>query len=236
MAMNVHERIEELVAAQALGGSSPGQDAELDQLWAEHGASCEQCRRMEVETHEVAGRLAFALVPSPVREGFEDQVMGRAFQPAVAVSRPGGPRRWLAAAAAAVLLFAGGLGGYLFAPRQNGQTAALAAFLAQGPRIVQFHGPGQGALTLAYRPGERSAFVVGSGLPTPPSGKVYELWTFRGNNPPAPSGTFTPSGTQAIVHLALDLSGANQMAVTVEQAPGAPQPTTTPVFVAPITA
>ena len=39
---------------------------------------------------------------------------------------------------------------------------------------------------------------------------------------------------QAIVHLALDLSGAKQMAVTVEQAPGAPQPTTTPVFVAPI--
>jgi len=63
MAMNVHERIEQLVAAQALGGSSPGQDAELDQLWAEHGASCDQCRRMEAETHEVAGRLAFALVP-----------------------------------------------------------------------------------------------------------------------------------------------------------------------------
>jgi hypothetical protein len=234
MAMNVHERIEELVAVRALGGSSPGEDAQLDQLWAEHGASCEQCRRMEAETHEVAGRLAFALVPTPVREGFEDEVMGRAFRPASEVPRPGGPRRWLAAVAAAVLLLAGGLGGYLFAPRQSGQTAALATFLAQGPRIVQFSGPGHGVLTLAFKPGEPSAYVVGSDLAAPPAGKVYELWTFRGNRAPIPSGTFTPSGTQAIVHLALDLSGAKQMAVTVEQAPGAPQPTTTPVFVAPI--
>ncbi len=135
-----------------------------------------------------------------------------------------------------MLLLAGGLGGYLFAPRQSGQAAQLAAFLAQGPRIVQFSGPGHGVLTLAYRPGEPSAYVVGSDLAAPPAGKVYELWTFRGNRAPIPSGTFTPSGTQAIVHLALDLSGAKQMAVTVEKAPGAPQPTTTPVFVAPITA
>jgi anti-sigma-K factor RskA len=235
MGNSVHERIEELVAVQALGGSNPAEDAELDQLWAEHGASCEQCRRMEVETREVAGRLAFALVPSPARDGFEEEVLERAFR-AAEVTRPGGPRRWLAAVAAAVLLLAGGLGGYLFAPRQSGQTAALASFLAQGPRIVQFHGNEQGALTLAYRPGERSAYVVGTNLASPPAGKVYELWTFRGNLAPIPSGTFTPSGTQAIVHLALDLSGAKQMAVTLEKAPGAPQPTTPPVFVAPITA
>src|SRR5437773_10759528 len=188
MAMNVHERIEELVAVQALGGSNPGEDAQLDQLWAEHGASCEQGRRKEAETHVVAGRLAFALVSTPVRDGLEDQVMERALRPASEVPRPGGPRRWLAAVAAAVLLLAGGLGGYLFAPRQSGQTAALAQFLAQGPRIVQFSGPGRGVLTLAFKPGEPSAYVVGSDLAAPPAGKAYEPWTFRGHNPPAPSG------------------------------------------------
>ena len=57
--------------------------------------------------------------------------------------------------------------------------------------------------------------------------------TFRGNRPPIPSGIFTPSGPQTIVHLALDLGGAKQMAVTVEKG-AVPQPTTTPVFVAPI--
>ena len=231
MAMNVHERIEELVAVQALGGASPGEDAELDQLWAEHGATCEQCRSMDAETREVAGRLAFSLVPAPVREGFEDEVMERAFGTAPGTTRPGGARRWLAAVAAAVLLLAGGVGGYLFGSQQNGQSQALASFLA---RIVQFQGPGTGVLTLAYRPGERSAYVVGSDLATPPDGKVYELWTFRGNRAPIPSGVFRPSGGKAIVYLAKDLGGAKQMAVTVEKA-AVPQPTTTPVFVAPIT-
>lgn len=231
--INEHERVEELVAVQALGGSTPQEEAELDQLWAAHGATCEQCRRMEAETREVAGRLAFALVPSPVREGLEDEVLQRTLRPA-GTKRPGAARRWLAAVAAAALLVAGGIGGYLFAPRQSGQTGALATFLAQGARVVQFSGPGRGVLTLAYRPGVPSAFVVGSNLATPPEGKVYELWTFRGNRPPIPTGTFTPSGTQTIVHLPTDLSGAKQMAVTVEKAPGAPQPTTTPVFVAPI--
>ena len=55
----------------------------------------------------------------------------------------------------------------------------------------------------------------------------------RGNRPPIPSGTFTPSGNQTILHLPIDLGGAMQMAVTVER--GALQaPTTNPIFVAPL--
>ncbi len=237
MSVNEHERVEELVALRALGGSTRDDDAELDRMWSEHGASCERCLRMEAETREVAGRLAFALDPSPVRDELEGELLERiAGAPSAGPARPGGVRRTIAAVAAAVLLVAGGVGGYLLAPRQSGQTAALAAFLAQGPRIVQFSGPGQGVLTLAYRPGVDSAFVVGSGLAKPPPGKVYELWTFRGNRAPIPSGTFTPSGDQVIVPLPIDVGGAKQMAVTVERAPRVNAPTANPVFVAPIQA
>jgi hypothetical protein len=260
MSTTEHERIEELLAVRALDGLEPGELAEYDRLRTEHGLDCEECRRAELELDEIAGRLAFALGPVVVPAGMEDALMARALEerpPATAAAastdelsqrrtaregrRPGRSARALAAVAAAVVLLAGGFaGGLLAGGSSNGgsQQAALAAYLAHPDvHIVPFAGKTGGNLTVAYRPGHTEAFVVGSGLRAVPSGKQYELWLFPpGGGPPARGPTFdAPSGSNAVVvPVSADPSRSVLMAVTVERAGGVGQPTTNPVFTAPI--
>jgi hypothetical protein len=239
MSAESHERIEEMLAAQALGGLSPAEEAELDRLRAEHGLDCEECLRIEAGYREVAGRLAFALDPAPVREGMEEELFERAMGPRAVphVDRPGLSRRLVAVAAVVAIFVAGGLGGYLIG-RPAGPSAdvqTLAAFVAQpDTRVLPFHGRGHGSLKLAFRPGSSTAFVFGSKVPETPSGMIYELWTFRGPGRPIPSGTFSGGDDVVVVPVGTNPAKASAMAVTVERAPGAKQPTTKPIFSAPI--
>ena len=247
--MNRHERIEELAAARALGGLESPERVELERLQDDHGPDCAECRRIDLEFAEVAGRLPFALHPEPVPPGMEDRVtaVARGLGPALetgprrrrAGSLRTGARRAAVAAAAAVLVVAGGVGGYLVGRSGAPSPAArdLVSFLSHGgARVAAFRGSGTGNLSVAYRPGERRAFVVGAGLPAAPSGHVYELWLLPSHGTPVPSGTFEGTGGQLLVLVTGDLSRATRMAVTVERAPGARQPTRAPIFSAPITA
>jgi anti-sigma-K factor RskA len=256
-----HERVEELLAVRALGGLEPGELAEYDRIREEHGFDCEVCLRAELEFDEVAGRLAFALGPVAIPEGMEDAVVARAIaegpaadttespEPADEVTgrrvprgarRAGRLARTLTAVAAAIVLLAGGFAGGLLvrgggaSPREQ----ALAQFLAHpDTRLVRFDAADGGNLAVAYRPGQDESFVVGTDLGPVPSGKQYELWMFPpGGGPPAPGPTFDPpSGDAAvIVVVPADVSRSMLMAVTVERAGGVGQPTTDPVFTAPI--
>jgi anti-sigma-K factor RskA len=65
-------------------------------------------------------------------------------------------------------------------------------------------------------------------MPSPPSGKVYELWTIAGR--PAPAGTFTPGSGGSVVRLPAAALAAKQIAITVEPSGGSSQPTTKPVM------
>ena len=244
--MNRHEGIEEMMAAQALGGLSAADEAELELLRAEHGRECEECRALESAYGEVAGRLAFAADPAPVRTEMADEILARADRDAevagparraLATGQAMWVRRVAVAAAAALLLVAGGLGGYLFGNRSQpaAETPGLAALLSHDDaRVAPFTGTGTGNLSVAFRPGHRVGFVFGSGLAAAPQGRVYELWTFGPGAKPAPSGTFS-GGSPVVVRVGSDLSRARLMAVTVERAPGAKQPTTKPIFTAPVT-
>jgi hypothetical protein len=149
--MNDHERIDEMMAPRALGGLSAADEAELELLRAEHGPDCAECNRLESAYDEVAGRLAFALDPEPVRPEMADEILDRAdaVVPPLQAVRPGPGRRWIAAAAAAVLLVAGGVGGYLIG--QGGgvpsDVQAAAAFVSDpSTRVAHFHGTGRGAI------------------------------------------------------------------------------------------
>ena len=217
-----HERIEELLAAKSLDGLEPADVAELEQLQASHGPRCEECRRLEDELAEVAGRLAFAAAPAEVPAGFEDRLVAAATIPERRGSHRA--RRWGAlAAAAAVLVVAGGFGGYLL--RSPGTTGVE----IQGARITRLHGTGQGNVALAYVPKSQQWFLVGANLPDAPTGKVYELWLFHGKTP-APAGTFTPQNGVALLNVPSAASTANLAAITIEEAPGAQRPTTQPIF------
>jgi anti-sigma-K factor RskA len=244
--MNGHERIDELAGLRALGGLDPDDERALDALLFEHGPDCPDCRRIELEYAEMAGRMAFAIAPAAVREGLEDELVerARAERPplsgraprsrATSGAEPVGPEqragdragvwRTIGAVAAALVLFAGG---WLVGTRTtNGGLEAV-----QEARVVPFQGQ-QGELAIAYQPGERGILLLGAHLPVP-EGRVYEVWMIQGKQRPVSGGCITPPRSGTLVHFVnADLGDTDTMAVTAEPSSCPSQPTTKPVFVA----
>src|SRR5262245_6306440 len=178
-----HTRIEELLAIRSIGGLDPQDEDALERAMASHGSDCEDCRRLETEFGEVAGRLAFALDPAPLREGFAGETFERAFgassAPADIRTQPAGGRTWLrplVAVAAAVVLFAGGIVVGAAVTGGNEQAAEKTVLTFQSETEP-------GTLTAAFTPGQPGVHMVGSDLPTLPEGKAYELWLFEGDTP-----------------------------------------------------
>jgi len=175
--MPSHERIEELIAIRSIGGLDPQEQAELERLMASHGPDCEECRRLEVEYGEVAGRLAFALDPVSPRPGFAEETIGLALGEAPA-SRPGGAGgRWrpLVAVVAAVVLFVGGavVGAAVFGGGAEVPAEAVAASLGCGnPTALAQLNPGEVVLDLGSGGG---IDVLLSAKRVGPTGKAYGL-------------------------------------------------------------
>jgi hypothetical protein len=232
--MNDHELIEELTSARALGALEPEDAATLEAEMASHGPDCPECRRLAASSEEVAGRLAFALDPVLPPDGFEERVV------ALATAEPtdlaGAPSelerraRWLrplVAAAAALLLFAGGwLAGDLLGP----DTARI----PEGSRVVALRGETAGTLSVAYTPGERGVYLLGSDLEGLAADRVYELWLIR-DGTPVPGECFRPAADGSVFRFVdADVGAADVMAVTVEPSACSTQPTTEPILVAEI--
>jgi hypothetical protein len=233
--MRDHIRIEELYAARALVGLDEHDAEELARSVAAHGDDCPECGRLQDEYEEVAGRLAFALAPERVPEGMADRILGEERLGTRERRSPRSFRRAVAAVAAALLLGVGALGGYLLAPRAVPGLTEAAAYLSEpGVRISNLEGSGRGNLVLAFRPGSEESYLIGSEVPPAPEGKVYEVWLMRDDGV-LPAATFTPERDVLVVRVPEDPSDVARVAVTLELAPGAPQPTTAPIFEAPIT-
>src|SRR5262245_17781391 len=232
--MRDHSRIEELLAIRSIGGLDPQDEAALEREMASHGPDCEECRRLETEYGEVAGRLAFALEPVPVREGFAEETFERAFGEAapVGAGRPVRRRAWLrplVGVAAAVVLFAGGIVVGAAVTGENEQAAETTVVALSSETEP-------GTLTAAFTPGQPGVYMVGSDLPALPEGKAYELWLFEGETPrsamcavPAADGSGFGSSDASLENVGL-------MAVTVESNACPSAPTTDPVFTAEVTA
>jgi anti-sigma-K factor RskA len=252
--MSDHARIEELISIRSLGGLDLDDRLLLDRLMEEHGETCEECRLLQDEYAEVAGRLGFALAPAELREGFEDEVVSLATGtresrgsagdrgdtgPRATASlnerrderarRRGAPGVWkgLVAAAAALALFAGGwLARDVVAPAEPDLADA---------RVVAFSGD-RGQLAIAYRPGEEGAYLVGSGLPSPGPGRVLEVWMIRGKQ--VERGVcLTPSDDGSVATFVdADLGTTSAMAVTEEPDSCPSQPSTDPILTADLAA
>ena len=69
-----HSLIEELMAADALGGLDDEDRALLERERASHG-DCAECREIESGFAEAAGRLGFVLTPEPVDETMADRIL-----------------------------------------------------------------------------------------------------------------------------------------------------------------
>lgn len=210
-----HAVIEELLAVRSLGGLD-GEDIErLERELASHG-DCAECRRLQTELDETAGRLAFALAPMPVSATADEIVRSGA-------RRRRGVARSLAVAAAVVVVVAAAVA--LFGPARTTEVRATAAQV-----IVRFAGTG-GELAMAYEPGRPGALLVGSGLGDPGPGRVYEIWAIRGGTPTS-GGCVRPLGGTVATFVAADVSDADLMAVTVEPSSCPSLPTSEPVLTA----
>jgi len=195
-------------------------------------------RALDEQPAAVAGVEPSAVAGEPAAGAPRDELAAR--REDRARRRPNRLARALIAAAAVIALVAAAFaGGFLVRGGGGNTQQQLAAYLSNPTtQVVRFQATNGGNLAVAYQPGSDQSYVFGTHLQPTPSGKQYQLWTFPpGGGAPAPGPTFdAPSGGGAVVvQVPSDVSTATQMAVTVEPEGGSAQPTSNPVFVAPIT-
>ncbi|MGZ4110201.1 MAG: anti-sigma factor domain-containing protein [Actinomycetota bacterium] len=228
MSRRDHDLIEELLAVRALGGLDGDDLQTLARELASYG-DCDECRRLELESEETAGRLGFALDPAPVGADAADAILRRTAEPDVAHPAPMRHRRiWQAwGAVAAVVVAAVVAAVALPHPRTDVHASA-------DQTVVHFTGSG-GELAMGYSPRGTGAVFVGSGFSDPGPGKVYEIWMIQGKTA-VRGGCVEPHDGSIATFVDANLRGVDLMAVTVESSACPNQPTTTPFLTAPLTA
>ncbi len=233
-----HTMIEELLAIRSLGGLDADDTRRLERELASHG-DCDECRRLADGYAETAGRLAFALEPSPIDVGQADEILRRANHPAtqevapasttspideVAARRVRRGRSWpaLAAAAVAAVLVIAAVA--IIGPMRTTEIQATT-----DQRVVSFTGD-SGVLAMAYQPGVPGALFVGTDLADPGADKVYAIWMLQGSTAVS-GGCVRPHDGSIVAFVDADLGDTDQMAVTVEPEACPSQPTSAPILV-----
>lgn len=233
----IHDRLEELFAADAMGGLDDDGRREMRELLTWHDPACAECARYRREFGEVAASMAVSLDPVPLSAGAEQRLLTATR--AVTQGRPahgGGaddvveldelreerdrrrtPAKVAVAllTAAACLVGAGVIGFWLRAPSTSPEPV-VAAFQAQGPTQSATMQDGSKKVTVYYHPGQHAALVVGSGMDDPPAGHVYELWYMpQGETSMAPGGVFTPEDGDVIAPATVE-TPFTTLAVSIE--------------------
>jgi anti-sigma-K factor RskA len=126
-----------------------------------------------------------------------------------------------AVAVAAVIALLGGLAGYSVAPKS-------------APLATVSYRSGEQRLTVVYVKGQTQALAIGSNLPTPEQGRVYELWFQPSEGADMrPAGTFVPTNGTVVAPVQLGTSFV-AVAMSIEPPGGSLRPTTKPIFVTPV--
>lgn len=133
------------------------------------------------------------------------------------------------AVAAAFLVGAVGAGGYVnerdAANDLRADRAAITALIsASDATTIDKKFDGGGRVVLVSSDDADAAFIVASDLPGLEDGKVYQVWTVKGDSPTS-QGVFAKSGSMVME----DLDGADRVAITVEPRGGSKLPTTEPI-------
>jgi len=117
------------------------------------------------------------------------------------------------------------------AARQQVLAAAIAAQADPASQVATLEGSGSaaGATGFAVFPKDKPGYMVLTGLPPVPADKTYQAW-FLANGQPASAG-LVPVGADEVAVLSglQPTPGADTVALTIEQAGGAPAPTSNPV-------
>jgi anti-sigma-K factor RskA len=139
----------------------------------------------------------------------------------------------IAAAAAAVLLVAGGVVGTNVALQGSStsqQADALASITSASDvqRAVSPVSTG-GSVTLVYSLHLGKSALIGKNLKALPGGKTYELWYISAKGTPTSAGIFQSDGKSTLQVLKGTMTKGDTVGVTVEPAGGSKAPTTKPI-------
>jgi anti-sigma-K factor RskA len=139
------------------------------------------------------------------------------------------PALGIVAAAAAVVLIAGGVIGTNVAIQgaQSSQEASALASIetASDSQRAQASVSTGGTATLVWSLNLRKSALIGKGLKVLPSGKTYELWYINSKGA-TPAGLFESNGTSSVQVLNGHMAKGDTVGVTVEPAGGSKTPTT----------
>lgn len=139
---------------------------------------------------------------------------------------------WLAGVAAAAVVAVGALVWQPWddAPAQlNATEQVLQAADAQ--RLEQPWGSSE--LTIVRSPSHKQAVFVADAMPTPPSGKAYQLWLDLPGQGMVSAGMIPTSGDGVTMLLEGDAAAAKGAGITLEPEGGSDKPTTTPIALFP---
>ncbi|MFQ6142390.1 anti-sigma factor domain-containing protein [Streptomyces seoulensis] len=214
-----------------------------------HLAGCASCAQEVAEFAATAARLALAS-SAPARPEMRERVLHRIgtvrqVPPSAAplervrrgAARGRGAARWALAACVAAATAFGGTAAWQYeraqdarhdaarAERQAEQVAGVLAAPDARTRSVRVAG---GAGTLVVSAGRDRAVFMASGMPEPPSGKVYQLW-FDDGGTMRSAGLMDPGRSTQTVLMRGAVDGASGVGITVEPAGGSRRPTTAPI-------
>ena len=210
------DALHELTPGYALNALDPVEEA----AYEEHLARCSRCQEELAALAGTASALAFAVEPADPPAGLRGRILdaARAERPNVVPLRP----RWaspVGAVAAVAACVAVGLGIWDVSlhNRLNQTEGALRSISLKGATgSVVLGNHGQAALVVAN-------------LDAAPMGKTYEAWVINGKDVRR-AGVFQATGDTVVVQLDEAVPAGAIVAVTVENAGGADQPTAQPLI------
>ncbi|ELP69190.1 anti-sigma factor domain-containing protein [Streptomyces turgidiscabies] len=215
-----------------------------------HLAGCEACAQETAELRETAVRLGLAVAaePSPELRAQVLRKIGTVRQQTPGTPGNGlpvrvGPRartlsRWALAVCLAGVVGLGGTAVWQHQQARDAQEQArratraadgIAAVLTAPDtrtRAARLAGGAAGSVVVS-RSLDKAVFAV-SGMASPPSGKVYQLW-FDDDGTMRSAGLMNPGRSQQTVLLKGTVDGASGMGVTVEPTGGSKHPTSAPI-------
>jgi anti-sigma-K factor RskA len=199
----------------------------------EHLRQCEPCRDEVAVLRTTAASLAHDAPPAAPSPEVRERILAAAHAERGNVVRLR-PRWAVPAAAAAAVAACAALAFGLWALHHTlstrdaalrAQASALSIVGDPNARRIPLTG-GHGALVVD--PHGHAALLL-SRLPSPGSGKVFEAWVVSGGIA-APAGLFSESGQEMAVALERTVPRGANVAVTIERAGGAKQPSGAPIL------
>lgn len=216
MAEDVHT----LVGPYALDALGEGEERSFE----EHLALCERCREELAGLREAAASLAYGAPRATPPPELKERILAQARAERSNVVPLRRRRNWTAplAAAAAIAACAAVVLGIWAGSLSNSKDPLESVLSKPGARLVSMGSAG----SVAVAP-DGSA-VLALAVPRAPTGKTYEAWVIRGNQP-KPAGLFPGHAGTSIVRIDRPVGHGTVVAVTLEQAGGASKPTTKPL-------